>query len=110
MQNLYKPPDAELKSEAPKATSPALFFLVANSGLFVIPTIVLSLLFYSGGISSYGISITNVVGTFLVSAGCSFLASILLLPFRKIRLLLAAIAGSLLSIFFCFVLALLYEL
>jgi len=110
MQNPYKPPDTELNTEEPKVASVVLFLLAANTGFLVISALVLSLLYYSGGSGNSGLNYFNVVGTLMVSAGCSFVSSILLLPFRKIRLRWAAIAGSLLSIFFCFALAVLDEL
>jgi hypothetical protein len=105
MQNPYHPPDSELRDEKPKTASVFLFFLAANCGVLVVPALSLAFLYYMGSIS-YDI----VVGALLASASCSLLASILLLPFRKLRLHWAAIAGSLLTIFFCFVLAVLVEL
>ncbi len=102
MQNPYSPPDSKIEAEVLQPASIALFFLVANSGVLTVPAVFLSLIYYSGGIGPAGLSFASVAGTLVISVGCSLIASLLILPFRKIRLHWAAIFGSVLSVIFSF--------
>ena len=97
MQDYYSPPASELKIDKPVAHSVWLVFLVANSGLVTIPALVFLFFFFTDSLSYF-----NLWHILTVSAVSSLPASLLVVPFRKVRWHWAAIAGSVLSVLFTF--------
>ncbi len=102
MQDYYSPPNAELKIEKPVAHSIALIFLVANSGLVIIPALVFVFSLFTDSLDYF-----NLWHVFKIGILASLPASILIVPFRRIRWHWAAIAGTVLSTIFTFAVVLL---